>query len=153
QLLSGIRQLDPIESPGRHSICIQVQVTQLNVCKMGIRAPARARAIAADDGEGHETAPTATLQIAEPGGQRQFTLIGTEETPGPGSVSCDQPQRHYRGGHGRRSCHEMSPPTRYILQEADITAFAAARTCQIRVMQSCAAAQLRSPKVSSQCAG
>src|SRR5213082_1979502 len=93
---------------------------------MRVRAPARARAIAADYGKRHEPASATAFEIAEPGSQRQLALIGAQKTLGPDRVRPEQTERHAHGSYDARNSHAM-PTTNKLHTDADLTASAATR--------------------------
>src|SRR5690348_5865505 len=100
-----------------------MEVAQLNVGEVRIRAPAGARAVTCDDGQWHEPAAATALQIAEPGCQGQLALICPEVVHGSGLLGAQPPYCRYRGRQDCLCSHARLPPTPSSVEGRNLTAY------------------------------
>ena len=90
ELVTGVRHLHAIERANGDSIRAELKVFQLNIGEVGVRAPAIARAIAADEGQRDQAAAARAFQIVESRGEQEFSFITAKQIIGRRSPSTQE---------------------------------------------------------------
>jgi hypothetical protein len=76
---------------------------------VGIRAPAIARAIAADESQRYQAATPGAFEVVESRGEQEFTFITTKQIIGRRSLSTQEARsQEARGRHDSPRCASMA---------------------------------------------